>query len=147
MYICTMILGKVKHLGIVVMASILFIACNLGTRNEAVVETSEIPQIGDQVPNNLVCMVNNAYMGVPQLEVPFEEKTYYGCCEMCQERIPKEKKARTAVDPSSLRDVDKADAYIVLVGENGEVAYFENEKNYKDLIAKSDLAKRRLDQQ
>jgi len=142
-----MILNKIKYIGILLFASILFMSCNLSTKNETVEEnTTGVPQIGDHVPNNLVCMVNNAYMGVPQLEVPFEGKTYYGCCEMCQERIPKEKKARVAVDPSSLKDVDKAEAYIVLIGENGEVAYFENEKNYKDLMAKSDLAKSKLNQ-
>src|SRR5690606_41658095 len=80
---------------------------------------SATPKQGDQIPNNLVCMVNNAYMGVPQLEMPFEGKMYFGCCEMCQERIPKEKTARVAVDPYSLKDVDKAEAYIVLVGERG----------------------------
>jgi len=37
------------------------------------------------------------------------------------------------------KNVDKADAYIVLIGDGREVAYFENEKSYKDLIAKSKL--------
>jgi len=135
------IASKIKYIGIVVLASVLFTACNLGNKdNETSAEqATSAPQIGDHVPNNLVCMVNNAYMAVPQLEVPFEGKMYYGCCEMCQERIPKEKKARIAVDPYTLKDVDKADAYIVLIGDGGEVAYFENEKSYKDLIAKSKL--------
>src|SRR5690606_28257009 len=123
------IVSKIKYIGIVVLASVLFTACNLGNKdNETTEQVTSVPQIGDRVPNDLVCMVNNAYMGVAQLEVPFEGKMYYGCCEMCQERIPKEKKARIAVDPYSLKDVDKADAYIVLVGDRGEVAYFENEK-------------------
>jgi len=134
------IVSKIKYIGIVVLASVLFTACNFGnTGNETSEQATSAPQVGDPVPNNLVCMVNNAYMGVPQLEVPFEGKMYYGCCEMCKERIPKEKKARIAVDPYSLKDVEKADAYIVLVGDRGEVAYFENEKNYKDLMAKSNL--------
>jgi len=134
------IISKIKYIGIIVLASVLFTACNFGNKdNETSEQATSAPQVGDHVPNNLVCMVNNAYMGVPQLEVPFEEKMYYGCCEMCQERIPKEKKARIAVDPYSLKDVDKADAYIVLIGDRGEVAYFESEKNYKDLMAKSNL--------
>lgn len=140
-----MILSKLKYIAIVVMTSVVFIACNSGTNSseDTEVTTNRSPQVGDQVPNNLVCMVNNAYMGVPQLEVPYEGKTYYGCCEMCQERIPKEKEARIAVDPYSLKDVDKADAYIVLVGDQGQIAYFESEKNYKELIAKSNLAQER----
>lgn len=140
-----MILSKLKYIAIAIMTSVVFIACNSDTNSseDAEVTASRTPQVGDQVPNNLVCMVNNAYMGVPQLEVPYEGKIYYGCCEMCQERIPKEKEARIAVDPYSLKDVDKADAYIVLVGDQGQVAYFESEKNYKELIAKSNLAQER----
>ncbi len=131
-----------KYFSLVLLGTLFFTSCSSGSQNQetsqqTVSNQSATPKQGDQVPNNLVCMVNNAYMGVPQLEVPFEGKMYFGCCEMCQERIPKEKEARIAVDPYSLKDVDKAEAYIVLVGERGEVAYFENEKNYKDLLAKS----------
>lgn len=140
-----MIISKLKYVIIAFIALISYSACNLEGSDESSSEIAEnqAPQVGDHVPNNLVCMVNDAYMGVPQLEVSYEGKTYYGCCEMCQERIPKEKEARIAVDPYSLKDVNKADAYIVLVGEQGQVAYFENERNYKELIAKSDLAKER----
>lgn len=91
-------------------------------------------QIGDQVPHDLVCMVNNAYMGKKQFEVPFDGKTYYGCCNMCVERIPVDKDARTAVDPYSSKSIDKSEAYIVLVGGQGQVAYFENEENYKNFL-------------
>lgn len=91
-------------------------------------------QIGDQVPHDLVCMVNNAYMGKKQFEVPFEGKTYYGCCNMCVERIPVDKEARTAVDPYSSKEVDKSEAFIVLVSAQGHVAYFENEQNYKQFL-------------
>src|SRR3546814_4863683 len=45
---------------------------------------------GDVVPSDLVCMVNDEYMGKKQFEVSFEGKTYYGCCQMCKERIPKD---------------------------------------------------------
>ena len=46
-------------------------------------------------------MVNDAYMGKKQIEVPHDGKTYYGCCEMCVERIPKDKSVREATDPFS----------------------------------------------
>ena len=91
-------------------------------------------RIGDQVPHDLVCMVNNAYMGKKQFEVPFEGKTYYGCCNMCVERIPVDKDARIAVDPFSSKVVDKSEAFIVLVSAQGHVAYFENEQNYKQFL-------------
>lgn len=32
--------------------------------------------VGDKVPNKQVCMVNNAYMGKDQFEVPYDGKTY-----------------------------------------------------------------------
>ncbi len=88
-------------------------------------------KVGDHIPANQVCMVNNAYMAKDQFEVPFEGKTYYGCCQMCVERIPKDEAARIAVDQFTSEKVDKALAYIVLSGENGEVAYFSNEDTYR----------------
>lgn len=91
-------------------------------------------QMGDRVPNNEVCMVNDAYMGKLQMEVPFEGKTYYGCCQMCVDRIPADPTVRKAIDPLTLKEVDKATAFIVLTGDNGEVAYFENEDNYQDFL-------------
>lgn len=89
---------------------------------------------GEQVPNKLVCMVNNAFMGKDQLEVPVNGKMYYGCCEMCKEKLPKDEKSRFGTDPQTGEKVDKADAYIVLVGDNGEVAYFANQTNYQDFL-------------
>ena len=41
-----------------------------------------------RVPDaNLVCMVNDRYMGVEQIPVQVEGRTYYGCCEMCKTRL------------------------------------------------------------
>lgn len=133
------------------LAIVLFTACNSANKETATATQTEqsaattmpqpmaataasMPALGDQVPNDYVCMVNDAYMGRLQFEVPFEGKTYYGCCDMCKERIPKDESVRYAIDPFSKKKVDKADAYIVLIGQNGEVVYFENEENYKKLI-------------
>ncbi|KMQ65506.1 MlpB protein [Chryseobacterium angstadtii] len=92
---------------------------------------------GDQVPNETVCMVNNAYMGKKQIEVPHDGKIYYGCCEMCVEKIPNDKSVREAIDPFNGKKVDKATAYIVMISDEGEVAYFENEENYKQFLAQN----------
>lgn len=104
------------------------------TMQPAVETTSAVkgskPGKGEQVPANLVCMVNDAYMGSEQLAVPFEGKIYYGCCEMCRKRIPEDNKVRYATDPQTLEQVDKATAYIVLIGDKGEVAYFKHKANY-----------------
>jgi YHS domain-containing protein len=93
--------------------------------------------VGDRVPNNQVCMVNNVYMGKDQFVVPFEGKTYYGCCNMCTERLPKDATVRSAKDPLTGAEVDKANAFIVLTDANGTVAYFQNEANYKKFMASS----------
>lgn len=142
---------QIKLFSTIALATVLFIGCNSSTNNETTTTQTEqsnvptapqpmtatnanMPALGDQVPNDYVCMVNDAYMGRLQFEVPFEGKTYYGCCDMCKERIPKDESVRYAIDPYSKNKVNKADAYIVLIGNNGEVVYFENEENYKKLV-------------
>ncbi|MCS4301578.1 hypothetical protein [Chryseobacterium sp. BIGb0232] len=92
---------------------------------------------GSHVPSETVCMVNNAYMGKKQIEVPHNGKMYYGCCEMCVKRIPSDKTAREAIDPYTGKTVDKADAYIVMISDEGEVAYFENEENYRKFLTQN----------
>ena len=80
------------------------------------------------VDPSLVCMVNNRFMDSPQIEVPVNGKTYYGCCAMCKAKLANDPSARTAVDPVSQRQVDKALA-ILAKTSTGEVLYFENEQN------------------
>jgi YHS domain-containing protein len=75
-----------------------------------------------------VCMVNNQFMGRPQIPTTVEGKTYYGCCPMCKGRLEKEASARTAKDPMSGREVDKA---VAVIGKqpNGDVLYFESRES------------------
>lgn len=137
----------VKALGTATIVAVSFIACNNGDNKvlESVnlsidkkeISRSKNPFKGKQVPQNLVCMVNDAYMGKEQILVEHDGKNYYGCCNMCKEKIPKDEKARFARDPYSLEKVDKANAFIVVVGDNDEVAYFENEANYQKFISES----------
>jgi len=138
---------KMKNLKIVLGVSILSIfaltSCQNKTEEPTVTaheeQMSDMMQpsqtmaynVGDKVPNKQVCMVNNAYMGKDQFEVPYDEKTYYGCCNMCVERIPNDETARKAKDPFTGKEIDKANAYIVLKDQQGNVDYFENEENYK----------------
>jgi YHS domain-containing protein len=75
-----------------------------------------------------VCMVNNQFMGKAQIPVAVEGKTYFGCCEMCKDRLTRDVTARMAKDPVSGKDVDKASAVIAKRG-NGQVLYFENAQN------------------
>lgn len=91
-------------------------------------------QFGDVVPSDQVCMVNNAFMGTEQLIVEHDGKTYYGCCEMCQNRIPNDSSVRVAIDPISKKEIDKSVAVIAITGQKGEVSYFENEDNAKKYV-------------
>ena len=74
-----------------------------------------------------VCMVNNQVFEKDQIPVQVGGKTYYGCCEMCKERLAKDVEARTGVDPVTGKKVDKATAVIV-AQTDGSVLYFESEK-------------------
>lgn len=87
----------------------------------------------DPLPNNKVCMVNDAYMGIDQIEVPVAGKMYYGCCEMCVDKLNNNiDSVRYGIDPYSGRAVDKAEAYIVLKSKaTSEVYYFESGKTHQ----------------
>ncbi len=74
-----------------------------------------------------VCMVNNQVFDKDQIPVQVENKTYYGCCEMCKEKLAKDVAARTAVDPVTGKTVDKATA-VIAAQPDGKVLYFESEK-------------------
>lgn len=87
----------------------------------------------DGLPKDLVCMVNNAFMGKKQYPVAFEDKMYYGCCEMCVKTIKNQREVRYATDPVTGKEVDKSKAFIALKpgGANGDVLYFASEATYK----------------
>ena len=132
----------IKQVIITVLTAIVLIGCKTETKKmevtepmveahkEAKIKTSSDYQIGSQVPKDLVCMVNNAYMGKPQIPVPVNGKTYYGCCEMCVVTLNNNETARIATDPFSGKPIDKTEAYIVLIKKEGNVAYFESKETY-----------------
>jgi len=135
-----------KKLIVVLVIGVAFVGCkNVQEENKEEVtlqETLDTPkekeilasnyQLGDHIPNELVCMVNNAYMGTPQIEVPVNGKTYYGCCEMCVGKLNNDENARMGKDPLSGKMIDKSQAYIVLSSEDGAVAYFESKDSYEE---------------
>ena len=73
-----------------------------------------------------VCMVNDQFMGKPQIPVEVEGRTYYGCCPMCKDRLTKQPESRTAQDPVTGEQVDKARAVMVQV-PTGKILYFASE--------------------
>lgn len=92
--------------------------------------------IGKEVPHELVCMVNDSYMAEQQIPVPVKGKMYYGCCQGCVVTLNEKENIRLATDPFSGEQVDKADAYIVLLDEQGTVGYFESQKSYESFKSK-----------
>ncbi len=86
----------------------------------------------ERVEPKKVCMVNNRYMGQDQSAVVVESKTYYGCCPMCEKRLNDEPATRSAIDPVSGRQVDKASAVIGKrrTGDSKKVLYFESAETF-----------------
>src|SRR5262245_1055880 len=82
-----------------------------------------------RVETKKVCMINNQVFEKDQIPVQVEGRTYYGCCEMCKERLAKDKAAREATDPVSGKTVDKAKAVIGALPD-GSVFYFESEATF-----------------
>ena len=73
-----------------------------------------------------VCMVTDQFMGKPQIAVEVEGRTYYGCCPMCKDKLNNQPEIRTARDPVTGDEVDKAKALIVQ-DASGKLMYFASE--------------------
>ena len=89
-----------------------------------------------QVETKYVCMINNQKFDKEQIAVEVDGQTYYGCCEMCKEKLKNDKASRWATDPVSGKKVDKAKA-VIGVNAEGKAFYFENVENLKKYKADS----------
>ncbi len=97
-------------------------------------QSSSSPQVAAVLPAGMtrvsdpsqVCMVNNQFMGKPQIPIAVEGRTYYGCCAMCKDRLGNDPAARTAQDPVTGETVDKASA-VIIQDSTGKVQYFASE--------------------
>ena len=83
-----------------------------------------------------VCMVNDRVLGVDQIPVQVEGRTYYGCCPACKETLAKNATTRYSTDPVSGARVDKATA-IIGARPDGTTLYFESEGNLKKYSPKT----------
>ncbi len=52
---------------------------------------------------------------------------------MCKGKLLNDAAARTAIDPASKREVDKASA-VIAKNERGDVLYFENEASFESYL-------------
>jgi YHS domain-containing protein len=108
------------------LAASLLCAVGLALGAADAAEPSAAPQAPVQiVESKKVCMVNNQFMDKDQIPVEVAGRTYYGCCMMCKARLAEDAASRTAVDPVSGKEVDKATATIGMLPD-GSVLYFEN---------------------
>jgi YHS domain-containing protein len=77
-----------------------------------------------------VCMMQDMVLTKPGIAIEYEGKTYYGCCDMCKEKIKNQPQKYTrATDVVSGKQVDKATAFIY--GLEGDAYYFASEANRK----------------
>jgi YHS domain-containing protein len=95
-----------------------------------------------QVEAKYVCMINNQRFPKKQIPIEVENRTYYGCCEMCKAKLRNDPESRTAIDPVSGKKVDKATA-IIGASSDGKVFYFENLENLKRFKAGSNSSDRK----
>tara|TARA_R110001592_G_scaffold64751_2_gene198879 strand:+ start:8581 stop:8979 length:399 start_codon:yes stop_codon:yes gene_type:complete len=110
----------------------LFMLAIIGYQIYSTLPSSYHLEAGKHVENEMVCMVNDAYMGIEQIPVEAEGKTYYGCCQMCEAKLKDSINYRIAQDPLTGEEVDKAKAYIVLQTSNDiAIYYFKSEENYR----------------
>lgn len=93
--------------------------------------TTSLTRIADP---STVCMVNDQHMGVPQIPVQVEGKTYYGCCQMCEAKLKQNEQARLGTDPVTKNAVDKATA-VLAMDAKGKVMYFESEASMRSYSA------------
>lgn len=93
---------------------------------------SDGPDVSNvKLQTELVCMVNDTYMGIKQFPVPMGDKMYYGCCEQCVDKIKNNRQFRYAKDPLTGEEVDKASAFIVMKSEiDHSVYYFKSNDSY-----------------
>ncbi len=74
-------------------------------------------------------------MGSDQTPVLINGKIYYVCCQGCEESLKNNPSTRVSRDPHTGKEVDKADAFIV-IKPNGsdEVLYFESSQAYENFL-------------
>lgn len=96
-----------------------------------------MPVPGAPIDPKMVCMVNNMYMGIDQIPVIVQGKTYYGCCDQCVYDLNNNETVRYAIDPYNKVSVDKANAFITMnPTKKGAILYFESEQNARKYLGK-----------
>ncbi len=101
-----------------------------------------LPQLGDSISHNKICMASDIFLGDKQIEVLQNSKMYFACSEHCVHQLGIDS-IRYAIDPVNHHQIDKATSIVTLHPDNtGAVIYFESKDSYsKYLKALNDTAK------
>jgi YHS domain-containing protein len=112
-----------------ILASVVLLGGSLYARGRQQAEQSKEHSLV-QVESKYVCMVNNQRFDKEMIPIQIRDRTYYGCCEMCKEKLENNPKSRVAIDPVSHKEVDKSIA-IIGAAPDGKVFYFESVENMR----------------
>ena len=100
----------------------------------ALLVMSALAVTGNVDKKEYVCMMQDMVLGKAGIPIQFAGKTYYGCCEMCKEKIKNEPQKYTrATDLVSRKPVDKSESFIYSV--DGTAYYFGSDANRKTFAA------------
>jgi len=113
----------------------IFLLASLIVSNFLLIQSTSADTKLKQVESKYVCMITNKLFADEQIKVDVEGKKYYGCCQMCKGKLKSNLASRISIDPVSGKQVDKATS-VIAAANNGNVYYFENEKNLNRFNAK-----------
>src|SRR4030095_2285758 len=100
----------------------------------ALSSVSVLAASGNVDKKEYVCMMQDMVLGKPGIPIQYEGKTYYGCCEMCKEKIKNEpQRYIKAIDPVSQKPVDRPSSFIYSV--DGSAYYSTSDANRKTFAA------------
>jgi len=100
----------------------------------ALLVTLALAVTGNVDKKEYVCMMQDMVLGKAGIPIQFAGKTYYGCCEMCKEKIKNEPQKYTrATDLVSRKPVDKSESFIYSI--DGTAYYFASDANRKTFAA------------
>jgi YHS domain-containing protein len=100
----------------------------------ALLVMSALAVTGNVDKKEYVCMMQDMVLGKAGIPIQYAGKTYYGCCEMCKEKIKNEPQKYTrATDLVSRKPVDKSESFIYSV--DGTAYYFGSDANRKSFAA------------
>jgi YHS domain-containing protein len=97
---------------------------------------ASLPTQSDTLTHSKICMVDDVYQSdYPTLSLTIINRTYYGCSIKASQELASNEKLRTAIDPVTKNEVDKASGIIALHPKrDGKVIYFESKETFDQYL-------------